>query len=309
LDSLCQFLGYSDFATWKAEQQFGQRFLHYLENLSRVNEKPFLNSLSSDQVWTSGNQAWFQTALLVTPVANWGELFSEAQVRMVSWEDRYLAGLILALSMRRGLIDVASLPEAIINHPFFLERITTYFIDEERPNWYLALMPRAEECPDKYWMVADKKAIDFSLTHLTKLAFSLPSLKEWDQLMQTTNAMSNVPIARLAACYSQVDKSRKSMLLNFIDSWFGSIAHDDQLRASQFLVRQLQRSDWPAIKEVLDPIAQTFSPRNTQQIIELKHFNSLVEALEGRALESVVFYHLHNAEMNRFHWNRIKNGA
>lgn len=307
LDTLTCYMGFADYADWVRGQQFGQRFLTYLAKLSQGEGAKSMNAISNSEVWTSENQTWFQTGLLITPVAHWDELFSEAQSRMKTWEDLYLSGLVLALSMRNGQIDVTSLPENVINHPFFMDRITTYFIDEERPNWYLALMPRAEECPEKFWLTSDKKAIDFSLNHLRDSQLMAPSLKEWDRLMQMTDKMSNVPIARLAACYSQIDADRKTMLLDFIDSWFGSISHDDQLRTSQFLIRQLQRADWPVIKEILDPYTQQFKPRNSQQKIEWKHFNSLVSALENRVMEPAIFYHLHNSEMNRFHWNRIKN--
>lgn len=307
LDTLARFLGSVDYADWVRGKQFGQRFLTYLGKLSQGEGAKSMNAISNHEVWTSENQTWFQTGLLMTPVAHWDELFTEAQFRMKTWEDLYLSGLVLALSMRNGQIDVTSLPEKVINHPFFMERITTYFIDEERPNWYLALMPRAEECPEKFWLTSDKKAIDFSLNHLRDLQLMAPSLREWDRLMQLTDKMSNVPIARLAACFSQIDADRKSVLLDFIDSWFGSISHDDQLRTSQFLIRQLQRADWPVIKEIIDPYTQQFKPRNTQQSIEVKHFNSLVNALEKRVLEPAIFYHLHNSEMHRYHWNRIIN--
>jgi len=307
LDTLARYLGSVDYADWVRGKQFGQRFLTYLGKLSQGEGAKSMNAISNHEVWTSENQTWFQTGLLMTPVAHWDELFTEAQFRMKTWEDLYLSGLVLALSMRNGQIDVTSLPEKVINHPFFMERITTYFIDEERPNWYLALMPRAEECPEKFWLTSDKKAIDFSLNHLRDLQLMAPSLREWDRLMQLTDKMSNVPIARLAACFSQIDADRKSVLLDFIDSWFGSISHDDQLRTSQFLIRQLQRADWPVIKEIIDPYTQQFKPRNTQQSIEVKHFNSLVNALENRVLEPAIFYHLHNSEMHRYHWNRIKN--
>jgi hypothetical protein len=307
LDTLARYLGSVDYADWVRGKQFGQRFLTYLGKLSQGEGAKSMNAISNHEVWTSENQTWFQTGLLMTPVAHWDELFTEAQFRMKTWEDLYLSGLVLALSMRNGQIDVTSLPEKVINHPFFMERITTYFIDEERPNWYLALMPRAEECPEKFWLTSDKKAIDFSLNHLRDLQLMAPSLREWDRLMQLTDKMSNVPIARLAACFSQIDADRKSVLLDFIDSWFGSISHDDQLRTSQFLIRQLQRADWPVIKEIIDPYTQQFKPRNTQQSIEVKHFNSLVNALEKRVLEPAIFYHLHNSEMHRYHWNRIIN--
>lgn len=307
LDTLARYLGSVDYADWVRGKQFGQRFLTYLGKLSQGEGAKSMNAISNHEVWTSENQTWFQTGLLMTPVAHWDELFTEAQFRMKTWEDLYLSGLVLALSMRNGQIDVTSLPEKVINHPFFMERITTYFIDEERPNWYLALMPRAEECPEKFWLTSDKKAIDFSLNHLRDLQLMAPSLREWDRLMQFTDKMSNVPIARLAACFSQIDADRKSVLLDFIDSWFGSISHDDQLRTSQFLIRQLQRADWPVIKEIIDPYTQQFKPRNTQQSIEVKHFNSLVNALEKRVLEPAIFYHLHNSEMHRYHWNRIIN--
>ena len=307
LDTLTRYMGYVDYADWMRGQQFGQRFLAYLGKLSKGEGAKSMNAISNSEVWISENQSWFQTGLLVTPVAHWDELFLEAQSRMKTWEDLYLSGLVLALSMRNGQIDVTSLPENVINHPFFMDRITTYFIDEERPSWYLALMPRAEECPEKFWLTSDKRAIDFSLKHLRESQLMKPSLREWDQLMQLTDKMSNVPIARLAACFSQIDADRKSMLLDFIDSWFGSIPHDDQLRTSQFLVRQLQRPDWPLIKEILEPYTQQLKPRNSQQTIEWKHYHSLVSALENRVLEPAIFYHLHNSEMNRYHWNRIIN--
>ena len=307
LDTLTRYLGFVDYADWVRGQKFGQRFLAYLAKLSQGEGAKSMNAISNSEVWVSENQAWFQTGLLVSPVTHWDELFSEAQSRMKTWEDLYLSGLVLALSMRKGQIDVTSLPEKVINHPFFMERITTYFIDEERPNWYLALMPRAEECPEKFWLTSDKKAIDFSLNHLRETQLMPPSIREWDRLMQLTDKMSNVPIARLAGCFSQIDADRKSIVLDLIESWYSSIPHDDQLRTSQFLVRQLQRADWPLIKEIIEPYTQQFKPRNSQQTIEWKHFNSLVSALENRVMEPAVFYHLHNAEMNRFHWNRIKN--
>ena len=217
LDTLARFLGSVDYADWVRGKQFGQRFLTYLGKLSQGEGAKSMNAISNHEVWTSENPTWFQTGLLMTPVAHWDELFTEAQFRMKTWEDLYLSGLVLALSMRNGQIDVTSLPEKVINHPFFMERITTYFIDEERPNWYLALMPRAEECPEKFWLTSDKKAIDFSLNHLQDLQLTAPSLREWDRLMQLTDKMSNVPIARLAACFSQIDADRKSVLLDFID--------------------------------------------------------------------------------------------
>ena len=305
LDTITHYLGYGDFSDWKRAQRFGDRFLNYLEKLSQGERVKSVHSISNEEVWTSKNQTWFQTGLLIAPTEHWSDLFTEAQERMTSWEDRYLSGLVLALSMRNGYIDVTSLPENVINHPFFLDRITTYFIDEARPNWYLALMPRAEECPEKSWLSSDKKAIDFSLRHLKDAHFRSHSLMEWDRLMQLTDSMSNVPIARLVACFSQVDRNRKLELLEFIASWFGSISHDEQLRTSQFLVRQLDRSDWPVIKEIIDPHTRHFQPSNTQQLIEWKHFNSLVQALDKQEVEPAVFYHLHNSEMHRFHWNRI----
>jgi hypothetical protein len=308
LDTLTRYLGFVDFSDWLRGQQFGERFLTFLGKLSQDAGAKSVISVSNKDVWTSQNQTWFQTGLLITPIEQWDELFSEAQSRMKTWEDLYLSGLVLALSMRNGQIDVTSLPDKIINHSFFIDRITTYFIDEYRPNWYLALMPRAEECAEKFWLSSDKKAIEFSLNHLKDSQLNAQSVSEWDRLMQLTDNMSNVPIARLAACFSQVDSNRKLALLDFIDSWFGSITHDHQLRTSQFLVRQLQRSDWPQIKEIIEPYTLQFKPRNSQQLIEFKHFNSLVNALENRVLEPAVFYHLHNSKMNQYHWNRIKNG-
>lgn len=309
LNALAKFLGFIDFADWGRSQQFGTKFMSYLGKLSQAKQVNSMNSVLSSEVWTSDNLTWFQTSLLITPIVHWDELFSEAHVRLLSWEDRYLAGLILALSMRSGQVDVAKLSDNIINHPFFVERITTYFIDEERPNWYLALMPRAAECPEKLWLSSDKKAIDFSLAHLKDSHLEDTALHQWDKLMRLTDKMSNVPIARLAACFSQVDRGRKNLILEFVDSWFSAISHDEQLRASQFLVRQLQRKDWPELKEILNPIVQEFNPRNSQQIIELKHFKSLVNALEDRETEPAVFYHLHSSEMNYFHYKRIKSGA
>jgi hypothetical protein len=309
LDALAKFLGFMDFADWVRGHQFGVKFLTYLGKLSHAKQSKTMSLVSSSDVWTSENHSWFQTALLITPIDHWDELFSEAQLRLLSWEDRYLAGLILALSMRSGQVDVSNLSDKIINHPFFMERITTYFIDEERPNWYLALMPRAADCPEKLWLSADKKAIDFSLAHLKDSHLEDRALHQWDNLMQLTGNMSNVPIARLAACFSQVDRGRKNLILELVDSWFGAISHDEQLKASQFLVRQLQRKDWPELKEILNPIVQVFNPRNSQQIIELKHFKSLVNALEDQETEPAIFYHLHNSEMNYFHYKRIKSSS
>ena len=102
LDALTRYMGFVDYADWIRGQQFGQRFLTYLAKLSQGDGAKSMNTISKSEVWTSENQTWFQTGLLITPVAHWDELFSEAQFRMKSWEDLYLSGLVLALSMRNG---------------------------------------------------------------------------------------------------------------------------------------------------------------------------------------------------------------
>ncbi|MFZ9970111.1 MAG: hypothetical protein ACO3GK_02240 [Bacteroidia bacterium] len=305
LNAFCHYLGYDGYSDWMANGRADQSFMDLLRSLSRTYhgmEAVTLQSFSH----TKGPLAWFASSLLLLPVDQWVKLLDQADAQFTEWHDRYMAGLFMALLFRKGNMGMSDLPEPVVNHPFFLERITTYFIDEERPHWYMDIVPKAALRPDKQWQLSDKRVIAFSLEHLKKRKLSDLQAQQWDELMNDWDGMSNVPRARMLGCYSMLDPDRKEHIHGILDRWFTEIPMAEQMRSSQFLIRQLEPRDWPMIREIIKPHTQQFEAMNTIKKIELSHFRDFESALDGDPGMEPVFYHLHNSAMNHFHHRRIK---